>query len=152
MLSKNKPLEFLDNIKKEMTKETIEIIYNVENIKYEKCELYKDFIQSLVMIMFDTYLGDDITNENDRINHFNWCWEQNIKNFKKEKINIKSNQLYGYFLDFMNQTFYSSSDKNEKNMLKMWKYLFDFNANKNKSDIDMMIVIYKMFENSLKII
>jgi hypothetical protein len=138
-----------------MSKESIAVLYNANNIKYEKCELYKDFIQSLITLIFDTYMGDDITDNDQQKNHFKWCWEENIKNFKEESIIFKSDKLYTYFLEFMLEVYYPISQKEEnviahKNILKLWSYIFDYDNVKSKSDVDTLIEVYKLFDLSIK--
>ena len=88
MINKNKTLELLNYINKPMSRENIAILYTNNDIKYEKCEMFNDFIQSLLMLIFDTYMGDDITSPSEQKNHFKWCWNKNVENFKKEGIII----------------------------------------------------------------
>lgn len=154
MIDKRKTLDLLKYINTPMSKESIIVLYNANNIKYEKCELYNDFIQSLILLIYSTYMGDDITNEDERKNHFKWCWDKNIDNFKKEGILIDSDKLYSYFLEFMLEVYYPISQKEEnpiaqENILKLWSYIFNYNNNKSKSDMDTLIEVYKLFENSI---
>jgi hypothetical protein len=153
----NKTVELLNYINTPMSRESILLLYTSHNVKYEKCELYGDFIQSLILLVFDTYMGDEITNEVEQRNHFKWCWDKNINNFKKEGIGIASTRLYNYFLEFMVDVYYKTINKNENekintNILKLWQYIFDYNNNKSKSDVDTLLEVYKMFENSIEII
>jgi hypothetical protein len=155
-MDNRKALNFLKYINTPMSKESITVLYNANNIKYEKCELYNEFIQSLIFLVYDTYMGDDITNENDQKNHFNWCWGKNIENFDKEGFIFNSLKLKNYFLEFMLEVYYPITQKNENqialdNIIKLWVYIFDYNNNKSKSDMDTLIEVYKMFENSIKI-
>jgi hypothetical protein len=154
MIDKNKTLKFLDYIGKPMSRESITVLYSANNIKYEKCELYNDFVQSLIFLIYDTYMGDDITNEKDKKNHFSWCWNKNVENFKKEGLTFENNKLKNYFLEFMLEVYYPISKKEENqialdNIIKLWSYIFDYNNNKSKSDVDTLIEIYNIFENSL---
>ena len=153
MIDKEKTLKLLSYINTPMSKESILILYNDNNIKYEKCELYGDYIQSLLMLVLDTYMGDDITSLTEQKNHFKWCWNTNVKNFEKEDIYINSPALYKYFLDFMIELFYTIVNKEEvgcENVLKLWAFVFDYNNNKSKSDIDTLIEVYRLFEKSIK--
>lgn len=155
MIDRKKTLDFLKYINMPMSRESIMVLYDANNIKYEKCELYGDFIQSLILLVYDTYMGDDITNEEDKKNHFRWCWDKNIGNFKEEGIFIESEQLYNYFLEFMLEVYYTISKKEEnpiahENILKLWIYIFNYHNNKSKSDMDTLIELYKLFENSMK--
>ena len=154
MIDKNKTLKFLDYIGKPMSRESITVLYSANNIKYETCELYNDFVQSLIFLIYDTYMGDDITNEKDKKNHFSWCWNKNVENFKKEGLTFENNKLKNYFLEFMLEVYYPISKKEENqialdNIIKLWSYIFDYNNNKSKSDVDTLIEIYNIFENSL---
>ena len=108
------------------------------------------------MLVFDTYLGDVITTEKQQIEHFNWCWNKNISNFKEEGIEFKSiTELQNYFKEFMVEVFYAIEDKDDKpyineNLISLWEYIFDYKKPKSRSDIDSFIEIYNIFEKSLK--
>jgi hypothetical protein len=150
MISNKKNLELFNYINKPMTKESILVLYAAHNIKYEKCELYSDFVISLIDLVFTTYLGDDLTSLSDQKNHFKWCWNKNVENYKLEGVYVESQKLYKYFHDFMFQVFYtvpkSVDTKPNENIIKLWKYILDYNNNKSKSDIDTLIEVYKLFE------
>lgn len=148
-------LSFLAYINNPMSKESIAVLYDANNIKFDKCELYGDFVQSLLMIIFGTYMGDDITNLDDQFIHFEWCWNKNVRNFEEEGIFFNSPKLYNYFLEFMLEVFYSNSDKNAKDfsdvgILRIWKDIFSYTSIKTNSDVDTLIEIYQIFEKSLK--
>jgi hypothetical protein len=151
----NNNRNFLNYINTPLSKESLVIIYDGNNIKFEKCELYCDFIQSLLLLIFDTYMGDDMTNNDDQLNHFNWCWEKNVDNFKKEGFLFVNSSLHRYFKDYMFESFYSSEDKSFKNTLvpnmKLWSKLFGYEAKKTSFDVDILIELYYMFNNSLVI-
>jgi hypothetical protein len=151
----NNNRNFLNYINTPLSKESLVIIYDSNNIKFEKCELYCDFIQSLLLLIFDTYMGDDMTNNDDQLNHFNWCWEKNVDNFKKEGFLFVNSSLHRYFKDYMFESFYSSEDKSFKNTLvpnmELWSKLFGYEAKKTSFDVDILIELYYMFNNSLVI-
>lgn len=145
---------FLAYIHKEISRESISLIYSSNNIKYEKCELYNDFIQSLLRLVFDTYLGDDIMTIDDQIKHFRWCWNKVIDNFKEEGILFKNKKLYNYFLEFMLEVFYmyegdKISENDDLGILKIWDNIFSYNKPKTQADIDTLVEVYKIFEKSL---
>lgn len=149
----DKTINLLKYSNNPMSKESISVLYSANNIVYERCELYSDFTQSLLMLIFDTYLGDDITDSTQQINHFKWCWKKNRENFLREGINIDDNKLYTYFLEFIMEVYYSLSKKNEydkttTNILKLWEFILNFNVQKSNADMDTMITVYKLFENS----
>jgi len=156
-MSKLKNTEkFLSYISNPLTRTSIELLYNSNYIMFEKCDLYRDFVLSLSDLIFTTYMGDKITKEEERINHFKWCWDRTVKNFEMENIYFGDNQeLYDYFTNFMVEIFYSVEDKsnNEKinhNVIKLWEYIFNYRIIKTRSDVDTFIEVYKMFEKSLK--
>jgi len=154
MSSKNE-YEFWRYLNNPMNENELKNFYIENKIIYEKCELFNDFTQSLLLIIFDTYLGDEITDKDEQIKHFKWCWDKNISNFKKESIHVESENLYNYFVEFVVSVFYSVKNKNNKevlelNITKIWDSLFDLNTKKSNSDIDVLLEIYNLFEDSLK--
>ena len=144
----------MDYINTPLTRESIKLIYDSNNIIYERVELYSDFIQSLMGLMFTTYLGDDRTDETQQLNHFEWCWNKTIDNFKKEGIDFKGNVLgKNYFSNFMIDEYYQVSEKNPQlngKLTKLWLYIFDYRIIKVRLDIDTFISLYRMFDKSLK--
>lgn len=151
----NKKNNFLKYINTPVSKESVLVLFDANNIKFEKCELYSDFVQSLLTLAFNTYLGDDITNLEQQKNHFKWCWNKNISNFTEEGIIFESNKLYEYFLEFMLEVYYSSIDKKktehmDKNLLKLWENIFNYNNTKTNHDVDTLIEIYQIMEKSIK--
>jgi hypothetical protein len=128
----------------------INITYISNNIKFEKCELYSDFIQSLLMLVYDTYLGDDITNKEQRKKHYDWCWGNNINNFLREGINLNNEKAKEYFFQFLSATFYDKLNKDmyyiDSKSLKFWLDVFDYLKPKTNSELDILIEIYEILE------
>lgn len=156
MEKKNKNLEFLSYIKTPLTEESIAVLYSANNIRYERCVLFDDFVQSLLSLVFDTYMGDDITDDSQRVNHFTWCWEKNIDNFNKEGISFaNTDSAYNYFVEFMIEVFYGVNNKESKTNMsntikRLWKDMFSYSGAKSRSDMDNFIEIYGILEKSLK--
>jgi hypothetical protein len=130
-------------------------IYDENNIKYDNCVLYGDFVQSFLGLIFDTYLGDEYTNLENQLKHFDWCWNKTINNFKKEGLNFREIKLYQYFLEFVLEVFYYDTNKeNQKDLneslLSIWYNIFDYNKEKTNADIDTLLGLYKIFEKILK--
>jgi len=148
--------EFLSYITNPLSKTSIELLYSSNYIMFEKCDLFCDFVVSLSDLIFDTYMGDSITNDEQRLNHFKWCWNRTIKNFELEGIHIGNNQeLFDYFSNFMVEVYYSVDEKNSDtninhNIIKLWKYIFNYKIVKTRSDVDTFIDVYQMFEKSMK--
>lgn len=149
-----KKRNFLAYINNPMSRESMVILYDANNIKFERCELYGDFVQSLLRLAFDTYMGDDVTSIEQQTKHFKWCWDRNIENFSKEGIVFSNPKLYDYFLEYMLEVFYSTEKKEEdftdKISIRLWHDIFSFNQVKTNSDMDTLIEIYKIFDKSMK--
>lgn len=153
---KNKTIEFLNYIKNPLSESSVAILYDANNIRFDRCQLYSDFVCSLLMIVFDTYLNDVITTEKQQLEHFNWCWNKNISNFKEEGIEfIPIKELHSYFKEFTFEVYYAIEDKDNNeyinnNLILLWEYIFDYKKPKSRSDVDSFIEIYNIFEKSLK--
>jgi hypothetical protein len=153
---KDNILNFLSYIKTPLSENSIAVLYSANDIKYEKCQLFSDFVQSLIMLVFDTYMGDDITSDGDKVNHFRWCWEKNIINFKEEGIHFAdTDDSFNYFLEFMLEVYYKISHKDEKQHIPitiraLWLSVFSYHRVKTRSDMDNFIEVYKILDKSLK--
>ncbi len=145
---------FLAYIHQPMSWEAIQMIYTKNNIIFQKCELFNDFVKSLLLKVFETYMGDDVTEINEQINHFNWCWNKTIEDFESENILFRNKNLYNYFLEFSFEVFYSNKDKTKKDfelgILNIWNDLFNYNKIKTNSDVDALIEIYSLMDISIK--
>jgi hypothetical protein len=147
--------KLLPHVGLKMSKESVNIIYDANNIKFEKANIYCDFTISLINLILNTYLGDELIKDNEIINHFKWCWTKNVENFKKEGIIIDSFKLYEHFLNYFLENFYISKNKLKDEYvnnltLNLWLNIFDYDGDKNKSELDLFVQTYKLFENSTK--
>lgn len=139
-----------------ISKEEVVIWFNVNNLNYEKIELYGDFVKSLHHTIVDTYLGEEdfetkITlNEEDKIAHFEWCWTKVIEEFKKENITFKNEgQHKDYFKSFFLDSFYDGTRKTLK--VAIPEFIDDvFNVDKpfTKSDLDILTELYNLLEKN----
>jgi hypothetical protein len=156
MGNRDKTLDFLSYIKNNLSEHTLIMLYDANKVRFDRCQLYSDFVCSLLLIVFDTYMGDEYTDKEQRITHFNWCWDKNINNFKEENIIFKSiEELKDYFKEFLIEVYYNIEDKDSKpyiseNLISLWEYLFDYKKPKSQADVDSFIEIYNIFEKSLK--
>ena len=152
-MDKMNTIEFLRYIGTPLTKDEMTLLYKANNVRYDKCELYYDFIKTLNLLVIDTYLGDDvITTEEDQKRHYLWCFSKVILDFKSENIYFDdSDALKFYFFHFYNELFYPNEDKDgiiiKLNVLP--NLSFDFHRVKTRSDMDLLIELYKLFEKSL---
>jgi hypothetical protein len=80
-------------ISKPVDLDDLQLWIEKNNICFNKFDLYRDFVSSLVNLIYETYLGNDtnrttniVLNKEDNEKHFDWCWDRTIENFKKERI------------------------------------------------------------------
>ena len=148
------PLEFLKYIREPLTQTEIDTWTKVNGITIEMSTVLFDFISSLYILVSDTYLGEDfVVTEDDRDNHFDWCWSKVIGNFDKESIYFNSyGEHYDYFRAFFEDTFYNN-DKSEViyKVRSFFTELFEPPiGNRTKSELDVYSEMYKMIESNLK--
>jgi hypothetical protein len=150
-----KQLEILEYIKKPLSIEGMDAIYKSNYVQNENVVLYSDFSTTLIQLIFDTYLGDDLTSEEERPNHFDWCWDKVINNFSNEGIEFKSTkELKDYYYDFLDIAYYQNPDKEEdtkinEGILRYWSEIFDITSVKTKAEVDVFLEIYQLFTESL---
>jgi hypothetical protein len=118
-------------------------------------QTYGEFIGCLIQRCFDTYLGDDVTDMEGRLNHFNWCWNKTVSDFRLQNIYLGLGiDVKLYFKNFMFEIFYNVENKEYSvNHLKtqlFWRRIFDISAPKTKADIECMLSVYKLFDDSIK--
>lgn len=154
---------FFDWLAKPMNQEDITAWYLANNITSELTELFRDFCFSFLILLKETYLGDDfLENKETRVGmtdqqkkeHFKWCWNKTIENFNKESIDFKFNESDSEFFEsFFFEVFYNQPDQKVKDTInEFFTQLFDNVGKKTKSDIEIFTDIYKVLERSLKII
>jgi hypothetical protein len=154
---------FFDWLAKPMNQEDITAWYLANNITPELTELFRDFCFSFLILLKETYLGDDfLDNKETRVGmtdqqkkeHFKWCWNKTIENFNKESIDFKFNESDSEFFEsFFFEVFYDQPDQKVKDTInEFFTQLFNNVGKKTKSDIEIFTDIYKVLERSLKII
>ena len=145
--------EFIKYISTPLTQEEMVLLYKANNINYNKCTLFFDYILSLNCKVYDTFLGDDVINsEKDILSHFLWCFKDVIKDFKEEGIKFGyEEELSDYFYNFYIEVFYNSNNKKDsiEKLNKLAQFSFDYHRIKTRSDMDVLIELYRLFEKSL---
>ena len=143
--------QFMKYIMDPLTYEQMQLLYNANNIKYDKVKLYYDFITTLNRLIDKTYLGDEyISTEEEILGHFNWCFDKIIENFDKENIKFKNdNDLRSYFKYYYEHLYYNDSEKSLEKIDDLPKYSFEYYRLKSMSDVDILVELYKLFERSL---
>jgi len=149
---------FFNWMSKPVPKEEVIVWFNIHNMSYEKIELYGDIFKSLYHIIEDTFLGNDdietkifLTDE-DKSQHFEWCWKTTVDLFKKENIKLKTEgQLKDYFKSFFIETFYSSTEKNIKLAIPNFlSDVFSLDTPFTKSDLDLLTEVYNLLEKNIE--
>ena len=150
---------FFNWMTKPMMNEEVEVWFNMNNIIPEKGELYHDFCLSLFNLIKDTYLGEETTHtetkisltDEDKMKHFEWCWNTTIENFRKEniKFNFKG-EHFNYFSSFFMEIFYSQKNISVRNSIDTFlKDLFDRDTPFTKSDLDLYTELYKLLDRNI---
>ena len=151
---------FFNYITQQLNKEEVDIWFRTNNIIPEKMELYYDFCNSLYLKITETYLGDSENgetkinmSEEDKENHFNWCWKKVLDDFRKEEISFEEEgEHYVYFKIFFEEIFYKQEDKKIRNSIDIFfKDVFDFEKTFTRSDLDMILEIYKNLDKNITI-
>lgn len=151
---------FFNFITKPVKPEEVEILFRANNIIREKMELYSDFTLTLNILVINTYLGENDTPKETKINltkedndkHFLWCWNKSIGIFKDEGIKFSSKgKHFDYFKNFFDEIFYSRKDGVSRDSIeKFFTQLFEMNSTFTQSDLDTLIMIYKLMDNSIE--
>jgi hypothetical protein len=89
--------------------------------------------------------------EEDKINHFVWCWNKVIDNFLKEKIKFnRKGEHYDYFVSFFEEIFYKQENKKVRDSVtEFFEDLFDLKTPFTKSDLDMINSVYKGLDKNM---
>jgi len=144
---------YLEFITSENYKHQIDVWYRAYNISWEKIELFHDFFFSLYELVNETYLGYDvIIDEIDQKNHFTWCWDKTIDNFRKERILFRERgEHYEYFWNLFLEAFYFIMENDETSKIPEYiDKLFNFNHKKTRSELDILTELYKLLNKNLK--
>ena len=149
---------FFNWMSKTIPDDEVTVWFNVHNMNYEKIELFGDIFKSLNQTIVDTYMGESdgetritLTQE-DKENHFEWCWNTVIKNFKKEDVSIKANGEHKeYFKQFFLDSFYNQSQENVRiSIPEFLNDVFDVDKPFSKSDLDILTELYKLIEKNME--
>lgn len=150
---------FLNYITKNLDPEQVDIWFRVNNIIPEKMDLYYDLSYSLFLLISNTYLGDELEspetkvkmNDEDNKNHFDWCWNKIIENFKKENISFQpEGDHYDYFFSLFDEIYYKQNKDTIRNSIDIF-FTDLFNRDKpfTQVDLDLIFNIYKSLDKNL---
>ena len=148
------PEEFYNYITETVTTEDMRLWVRHKNIDVDRAELFYDFIESIHILVHETFLGDDvIINREDKQKHFNWCWNKTITNFKEENIMFNAEgDHYEYFWNFFYESYYTDKDKRDvQNINNYFLTLTNLHILKTKSELDMLSDIYILLDSNLTV-
>lgn len=145
---------FFNYMTKTIPKDEILIWFNIHNMYYEKIELYGDIFKSLTYVITDTHMGDEfretkiILTKKDNENHFNWCWNKVVEDFRKENIIIgEEGDHKEYFISFFDDAFYYQPDKqNRESIYTFLDDIFNIHTDFVKPDLDILTEFYKILQ------
>jgi hypothetical protein len=146
-------------ISKQVDPEEVDIWFKVNNIIPEKMELYYDFCYSLFSLMVTTYLGgmsetsetSIVMNEEENLQHFNWCWTKNLENFRKEEINFNNEgEHFDYFYSLFTEVFYTQKREELRNSINdFFDDLFNREKPFTQVDLDLVYNLYKSLDKNI---
>ena len=122
------------------------------NVIKERVELYRDFVVNLIHYLHTTYLGREyIKTEEDVKGHFNWAFNKVLSEFETEGIVFtETKELRTYFYNYFYVRFYEvETVPSMKTFLGFWDDIFSTKPNKEKTLLNALIEIYKLFDASL---
>ena len=150
---------FFNYVTKQVKHEEVDLWFKSNNIIPEKLELFSDFAQSLNELIVETYLGESDSpnetkvtmSEEDKINHFIWCWNKVVDNFQKENIIFsRKGEHFDYFISFFQEIFYKQENKKVRDSVSgFFDELFDIKKPFTKSDLDMINSLYKGLDKNM---
>ena len=135
-----------------LNEDEISLLYRANNVNYEKCGLYYDFLDSFFLLIYETYLGNDFIHEEQERGHFNWCLNKVVDNFRSEGIIFNvTDEFKEISFSFVRDMFYRQKDTdiNGDKMIRYWNHIFKYEGVKSKSDIDDFLKMYKILDSSL---
>lgn len=122
------------------------------NIIKERVELYRDFVINLIHYLHTTYLGKEyIKTEEDVRGHFQWVFNKVLSEYETEGIFFgDTKELKTYFYNYFHVRFYEAeSIPSMKTFIVFWDDIFSMKPNKEKTLLNALIEIYKLFDVSL---
>jgi len=120
----------------------------------DRKKIFLDFSTKLSNKIFDSYLEDELYKVDDKLNHFNWCWDKTIQEFKENGINFNPvGEHYDTFLNYFSDVFYKSADKSDllrDYILSFWDTLLTGGIHMDLSEIHSYKKFYNLMANNLK--
>jgi hypothetical protein len=122
----------------------------------DRVEIYKDFALSLLYYINKYYIDrETLNNDVDIFNHFKWCYNKVCDEFKLEGLDFTTNnELIKYYYKYYYHQYYMVNNNQDNSLAtyeKFWINIFDFNKQKNRNIINILIEIYNINDKSISI-
>ena len=148
---------FFKWVSKPIPRDEVAVWFSVNNMIPERIELYGDIFKGLYYKISDTYLGEEGNetkinlSQDDKSNHFDWCWKKLVEDFGKENVVIKEEGIHrDYFWEFFKDTYYNQVNENVRLTVPQFiDELFDLRKPFTKSDLDIITELYKSMEKNV---
>ncbi len=127
--------------------------FKKENITYQKVELYHQFLIKLSIYLHKSYFGrKHLVSDNDIMGHFNWGYNKVCDDLHIFNMNFKENViLNGFLYVYYVTSIYENEKWQEDSIIKDQIYynnVMSYNHDKNYYDLETMIDLYKIFDES----
>jgi len=121
------------------------------NVVKERVEFYRDFVINLIHYIHSTYLGKDyIKTEEDIRGHFNWAFNKVLADLEAEEIIFgDTKEIREYYFKYFHVRLYEvDATPSLKAFLNFWEEIFALKPNKEKTVMNALIEVYKMFDDA----
>ena len=130
-----------------MDKSSVKTFYE-KKVFYVQNEFIKDFLFFLLDKIEKTYLGDEIMKIENKREHFEWCMDETVLNFKREEIHINiSKDFISKLFDIFNMYYYSlKKNRNTVEDLKIrFTNIFNSSISKTPAQIEETVWYVNLF-------
>jgi hypothetical protein len=143
MFMEHKTIQVKPELAKMLTQEELLLAYKNSDIHREYVDIMREFTNNLMYNLHSTFLGDVLTrDEADIKNHFLWCFNKTVNNYKFINFNLK--EKYDYFNYMYNHALgqiYNNKDYDDIVYVLDVLYFSDLlNYNKPKTSNDFLIM------------
>lgn len=140
-------IQLKPELEKFISQDELFLAYKNSDIQREYVDIIREFTNNLIFNLHSTFLGDELTkNENDIRNHFLWCFNKTVSNYKFINFNMK--HRYEYFNYMYNHSLgqlYNNKDYEESVYcieVIYFSELLNYNKPKTTNDLLLMSELY----------
>jgi hypothetical protein len=135
----------LDEYRK-LSKFQIVTLYKRQEVDTSKVEVLKAFTLDLINQIYDTFLGNDmINNERDIIAHYTWCYNQVSEKYRVKWYKFEENpKLKEYFHAYFVENIYALEESKQTD-IEHFNFLFNYEDPKEKFEVEAFLYLYSLF-------